>query len=71
MSDFTSEVRDGMRIDWDVPYHTHDERQPLVPGDHNNPRDRPAAIFGKRVTLHGGPTRPAHVLLPIIPSAAR
>jgi len=102
------------------PYHTHDERQKLVPGEpvaldielwptsiavppgyrialtvrgkdyehpgpsvrlsnmktefkgcgpflHNDPRDRPPAIFGGRTTLHIGPERPAYVLLPIIP----
>jgi len=102
------------------PYHTHDERQKLVPGQpvaldievwptsivvppgyrialtvrgkdyehpgpgarlsnmknefkgcgpflHNDPRDRPPAIFGGRTTLHIGPERPAYVLLPIIP----
>jgi predicted acyl esterase len=36
---------------------------------HNDPRDRPPDIFGKRVTLHAGPRRPSHVLLPIIPPA--
>ncbi|MBI3454903.1 MAG: hypothetical protein HY002_03855 [Candidatus Rokubacteria bacterium] len=35
---------------------------------HNDPRDRPTEIFGKRVTLHGGPRRPAHLLLPLIPA---
>ncbi len=103
------------------PYHTHDEKQPLVPGEiydldveiwptsivvpagyrialtvrgrdyeypggpgaglgtfapvftgcgpflHNDSRDRPPEIFGKNVTLHCGPRRQAHVLLPIIP----
>ncbi len=105
------------------PYHTHDEKQPLVAGRvyevdveiwptsivvppgyrigltvrgkdyvypgaaesqlklssmkmaftgcgpflHDDPRDRPPAIFGGRVTLHAGPDRPAHVLLPVIP----
>ena len=102
------------------PYHTHDERQKLVPGEpvaldveiwptsivvppgyrmaltvrgkdyehpgpgarlsnmknefrgcgpflHNDPHDRPRAIFGGRTTLHIGPERPAYVLLPIIP----
>lgn len=106
------------------PYHTHDEKQPLVPGEvyeldveiwptctvipagyrlglsvrgkdymypgggssklsaykdvdfsgdwpfffqHNDPRDRPAAVFGGKVTLHTGPDRQAYVLLPIIP----
>ena len=106
------------------PYHTHDEKQPLTPGQvyeldvevwptsivvpvghrigltvrgrdyeypggpgaglgvlgavftgvgpfqHNDPRDRPAAVFGGKVTLHCGPSRPAHVLLPVIPPGA-
>ena len=102
------------------PYHTHDEKQPLKPGEvveldveiwptcivvpkgyrialtirgrdyehdgaaatlsnmknpmrgcgpfvHDDENDRPAAIFGGKVTLHVGAKRPAHVLLPIIP----
>ncbi|MEE9275217.1 MAG: CocE/NonD family hydrolase C-terminal non-catalytic domain-containing protein, partial [bacterium] len=103
-------------------YHTHDEKQPLTPGEaveldievwptcivvpaghrialsvrgkdyvypggsggrlsnmkneftgvgpflHNEPRDRPAAIFGGKVTLHFGPDRPAYILLPVIPA---
>ncbi len=103
------------------PYHTHDQQQPLVPGEvyeldveiwptsivvppghrlalsvrgrdyeypggpgpgletlgavftgvgpfrHDDARDRPSEIFGRRVTLHCGPMRPAHVLLPVIP----
>ena len=103
------------------PYHTHDERQPLTPGQvyeldveiwptcivvpagyrigltergrdyeypggpgvglgvlgdvftgvgpfqHNDARDRPPESFGKNVTLHCGPGRPAHVLLPVVP----
>ena len=102
------------------PYHTHDEPQPLTPGEvveldieiwptclvvpagyriglsvrgrdyeypggpgpglgvlgavftgvgpfqHNDARDRPPAIFGKQVTLHCGPGRQSHLLLPII-----
>ncbi len=105
------------------PYHTHDEIQPLTPGQvyeldveiwptsivvpaghrialtvrgrdyeypggpgaglgtfataftgcgpflHDDARDRPPAIFGKHVTLHCGPRRPAHVLLPVVPPA--
>ena len=35
---------------------------------HDDPRDRPAAIFGGDVTLHTGPKEQAHVLLPIIPA---
>ena len=34
---------------------------------HDDPEDRPPAVFGGKVTLHVGPERPAHVLLPIIP----
>jgi predicted acyl esterase len=39
------------------------------PFQHNDPRDRPAEIFGKNVTLYGGAARPSHVLLPIVPPA--
>jgi uncharacterized protein len=103
------------------PYHTHDEKQPLTPGDavnldieiwptsivvpvgytiglsvrgrdyeydgesggflsnfknelkgcgpflHNDPRDRPADLFGGTTTLHSEPNKPAYILLPIIP----
>lgn len=103
------------------PYHTHDEIQPMVPGEvyevdvevwptcvvlpkgyrialsvrgrdyqwggepaggletlgrgwtgvgpfrHDDPRDRPPRVFGGDVTLHAGPQRSAHLLLPIIP----
>jgi predicted acyl esterase len=34
---------------------------------HDDPTDRPPAVFGGRVTLHFGPKRPASVLLPVIP----
>jgi len=34
---------------------------------HDDPRDRPAHIFGGDVTLHSGPSQQAHVMLPIIP----
>lgn len=34
---------------------------------HDDPRDRPAHIFGGNVTLHSGPSQQAHVMLPIIP----
>jgi uncharacterized protein len=37
------------------------------PFQHNDPRDRPPDIFGKNVTLHCGPGRQSHVLLPIVP----
>jgi predicted acyl esterase len=103
------------------PYHTHDEEQPLKPGEvvqldielwptsivvpaghrialtvrgrdyefakstgarlsnfknelrgcgpflHDDPRDRPSAIFGGRTTLHFGAAQTAFVLLPIVP----
>ncbi len=103
------------------PFHTHDEKQPLKPGEvhelnveiwptcivvpkgyrvaltirgkdyewegeattlsnmknpmrgcgpfvHDDEADRPPAVFGGKVTLHVGPKRPAHVLLPVIPA---
>ena len=34
---------------------------------HNDARDRPPKVFGGDVTLHAGPGRPAHLLLPVIP----
>ncbi|HJQ61510.1 MAG TPA: CocE/NonD family hydrolase [Burkholderiales bacterium] len=40
------------------------------PFRHNDPRDRPAAVFGADVTLHTGPARQAYLLLPIIPLKA-
>ena len=39
------------------------------PFTHDDPRDRPPAVFGCDVTLHTGPHRQAYVLLPIIPKA--
>jgi uncharacterized protein len=104
------------------PYHTHDEKQPLTPGEvyeldiefhptcivvpkgyrvaltvrgrdyvypggsggklsnmkneftgvgpflHDDPRDRPVAVFGGKTTLHLGGSRENFVLLPIIPA---
>jgi predicted acyl esterase len=35
---------------------------------HTNPQDRPAEIFGGRVTIHAGGSCQAYLLLPIIPS---
>ncbi len=106
------------------PYHSHDERQPLAPGQvyelnieiwptcivapagyqialtirgkdyeyagelsdfaktfhyahrgvgpfqHNDPDDRPAAIFGGRVTLYGGGEHDSYLILPIVPPKA-
>ncbi|MGA2991079.1 MAG: CocE/NonD family hydrolase [Candidatus Korobacteraceae bacterium] len=34
---------------------------------HNDPRDRPPAVFGGRTTLHVDSEHPAYVLVPIIP----
>ena len=38
------------------------------PFQHNDAHDRPPEVFGQTVTLHSGPARPAHVLLPVIPA---
>jgi len=35
---------------------------------HDDPIDRPAEIFGGQTTLHFGPDRPAHLLLPVVPA---
>jgi predicted acyl esterase len=37
------------------------------PFRHDDPRDRPAEVFGGNVTLHAGPERPAYLLLPVVP----
>jgi uncharacterized protein len=104
------------------PYHTHDEIQPLTPGEpvplevelwptsivvpaghrialtvrgrdyewgkatgarlsnfknelrgcgpflHDDPRDRPAAVFGGKNTLHTGPEQPCYILVPVVPN---
>ncbi|HEV2040215.1 MAG TPA: CocE/NonD family hydrolase C-terminal non-catalytic domain-containing protein, partial [Casimicrobiaceae bacterium] len=34
---------------------------------HDDPRDRPAAVFGGRTTLHAGPSQQSYVLVPVIP----
>ena len=39
------------------------------PFQHNDPRDRPPDVFGRKVTLHCGPKAPSHLLLPVIPPA--
>jgi predicted acyl esterase len=38
------------------------------PFRHDYKKVRPMEIFGRKVTLHTGPNRPAHILLPIIPA---
>jgi predicted acyl esterase len=35
---------------------------------HNEPRDRPPAVFSGTTTLHCGPQHPAFILLPVIPA---
>jgi hypothetical protein len=37
------------------------------PWIHDDPQDRPPSIFGGKVTIHTGPGREAHLLVPIIP----
>jgi uncharacterized protein len=39
------------------------------PFNHDDRDDRPIAPFGGKVTLHAGPERNSHLLLPIIPAA--
>ena len=34
---------------------------------HDDPRDRPAAVFGGEVTIHAGPGRESYILVPVIP----
>jgi hypothetical protein len=38
---------------------------------HDDPRDRPVAIYGGRTTIHLGDGRESFVLLPIIPDQAK
>ena len=35
---------------------------------HDDPRDRPEAVFGGKVTLHCGGPHAASILLPVIPA---
>ena len=41
------------------------------PFKHDDPEDRPPEVFGGAVTIHCAPRQPSHVLLPIVPPAAR
>jgi len=34
---------------------------------HDDPRDRPAAVFGGKVTIHAGLGRESYVLVPVVP----
>ena len=38
------------------------------PFKHDDSRDRSARVYGGNVTIHMGPDRPSHLLLPIVPS---
>jgi predicted acyl esterase len=112
---------DGEKSEPWRPYHTHDERQPLEPGEvceldvevwptsivvpegyriglsvrgndyeypgdatgeggtiegsfdgvgpftHDDPRDRPADVYGGNVTVYTGPDHPSSVLFPVVP----
>jgi hypothetical protein len=47
-------------------------KRPLTgcgPYNHDEPRDRPADVFGRNVTLHIDPDRPSYLLVPIVPPA--
>lgn len=57
-----SELRGGMRIEWDVPIAMDGG---LVPRGADV--FRPAAIFVGRYTLHVGPGRESYMLVPVIP----
>jgi uncharacterized protein len=59
------QIRDGDGVTflpW-RPYHTHDEVQPLAPGDVHQLDE----VFGGKVTIHAGGAHPSHLLLPIVP----
>jgi len=54
------------------PVYLSNVKRPLTgcgPYRHDDPRDRPADAFGGRVTLHMDPAHPAHLLIPIVPTA--
>lgn len=38
------------------------------PFRHDDPHDRPAHVFAGDVTVHTGPGRQSHLLLPVIPA---
>ena len=48
----------------------HYANKGVGPYTHNDPEDRPEAIFGKPVTLYTGGAHASYVLLPVIPGAA-
>lgn len=64
----------GKDYEWDGPgvrlSNFKNELRGCGPFLHNDPRDRPPAIFDTTVILHTGPNYASHVLLPIIPKKA-
>lgn len=58
-----SQVRDGMRIDWDVPIKMHDGLV-LRGWDYESQKSTGASLFGGRTTLRLGDSC---LLLPVIP----
>jgi hypothetical protein len=63
----------GKDYEWDGPAATlSNMKHPMKgcgPFVHDDPDDRPPAIFGGKVTLHFGANQQANVLLPVIPAA--
>jgi uncharacterized protein len=61
----------GKDYEWDGPgvrlSNFKNELRGCGPFLHDDPRDRPAEIFGGDVTLHCGPGRESHLLIPVIP----
>ena len=47
----------------------HYANRGVGPFQHNDPEDRPADVFGGTITVHCGPERSSHLLLPVIPAA--
>jgi uncharacterized protein len=62
----------GKDYEWDGPAATlSNMKNPMKgcgPFVHDDPEDRPAEIFGGKVTLHFGKNRAAGILLPLIPA---
>jgi hypothetical protein len=51
-----------------VPFPPYKPWQGVALFTHDDPGNRPANVFGGEVTLHTGPDRQAHILLPVIAS---
>jgi predicted acyl esterase len=51
-----------------VPSHIGMEMRGAGFWHHDDPRERPAAIYDGTVTVHAGGDRPSHLLVPVIPS---